>query len=51
MLIVLSPIYVADTKVISHHDFVAPLSIASKRNGCFRNRYGRIITTKKISQK
>ena len=26
------------------------LTIAFKRNGCFRNRYGRIITTRKISQ-
>ena len=25
MLVVFSPIFVADTKIISHHDFVAPL--------------------------
>ena len=30
MLVVFSPIFVADTKIISRHDFVAPLILLHK---------------------
>ena len=30
MLVVFSPIFVADTKIIIRHDFVAPLNLAPK---------------------